>query len=552
MAAASRLLFLFSGLLLLAAATHAQRPLPGVVWQEPASLEQAQADLAQMHAMGIRAVRTGLIQTEPLLEQADSLGLYFFQEAPVAFRPARLLRLVQNNTAALLETALERAQRHPSARFFGLARRVDTSDPASCGYFEDILRQVRPLAPAGTQFYYTTTFSESDACAATVDFVLLDVQGATDPEKRLNRWVAHRADSTSVPVGIAALGTWVRSDSLEGVWVPGSPEMQARYLETHLPVLLRRSLVAVFVHRWRDVSRENLSVGFNDPYLRDYGLHTQNSEARPAQQVVAAHYGGPPRAFAFATGTRPDAPLPWIVLLGWGLILGLGILYTATPRFRHMVPRYFVAHMYHREAVREGRDALPMANVAILVCAAFAFSILGTVILRAVQETAAFQWLWQSLPTTPRSLLSGLITRPWLLLVFLGCFYALGSLIWAALLSAFSRRGARLFPWQALMLILWPRWTLFLVMIGAMVVATMEPNTMLHAAPWLLLAWVATTTYAFFRTLADFLAVTNLPLIWGILAALGKPAVLFGGIFLVVLMRYWPEVIFFWHLATRT
>ena len=156
-------------------------PVKGVVW-EMGEERQAVGDLLWMRQIGVEAVRTGPIESERVLTVADSLGLQLYQELPVRSLPAVALRDTLNDVFGLLNRMLARALAHPSARHFGLAQQVDTSDPAACAYIERLARQVRQQAIPGAQVYYVTAFAEVDRCAGAVDFVLVSARdGGSQP-----------------------------------------------------------------------------------------------------------------------------------------------------------------------------------------------------------------------------------------------------------------------------------------------------------------------------------------------------------------------------------
>jgi hypothetical protein len=197
----------------------------------PDDLETAWEELFQMWEMGIEAVRTGIVRDSLLLVYADTLGIQFFQELPVAHAPAGALVDTLSYMEAVLDSMFVRAAGHPSARHFGLARYADTSTPEACPYFEALAGRVRQQAGPESRVYYAGAFIENDQCAGAVDFVLLDVRNVPSAVGRLRQWTG------ATPVGVAALGSWVDDGSL-GLRTPHSPASQARYLEQQLTRLL--------------------------------------------------------------------------------------------------------------------------------------------------------------------------------------------------------------------------------------------------------------------------------------------------------------------------
>ena len=174
-----RALLLAGTLLLLVSATAQETPLKGVVWNVPADIGRAEADLAVMRRMGVEAVRTEIILDGRILTQADSLGLVLFQDLPIEWLSATALRDTLDYALELLETAIERSADHPSARNFGLARLSDSSSPRGCEYFARLTERVRRLPRGRT--YYVTAFVQDDLCSSEVDMVLIDVSAGSAP-----------------------------------------------------------------------------------------------------------------------------------------------------------------------------------------------------------------------------------------------------------------------------------------------------------------------------------------------------------------------------------
>ncbi len=519
------------GLAVQAAAGQAWK---GMVWAVPADDRQAEADLRAMRDIGVEAVRVGLVTDEALLALADTLGLHLFQELPLDALPAPALQDTLAYAMGALEAVLARARRHPSIRHLGLARRSDTSDPAACAYFEQLAARAHA---AGVKVYYVSLFKDGDRCRDRVDFVLWDGLDGTAGE-------IPRGD------GLATLGTWVAPDAPAGLRVPHSAEAQARYLETHLRAWLEGAPAPppVFVHRWRDAGHATLAGGPEspDPYGRRYGLLDRDGAKRPAFEVVKGLYTSRQRVFAFPAGRAPDRPVSEWVLLGWGMFLMLGIYYARAPRFRFMVPRYFTAHGFYREAIRQGRDVLPVASALLLVMMGLSTGMLGSVLAEAYAADATVLLFLKKLPAGVLEAVVLLLTRPWLLLLLLGSVYVLGVALWALVLGALSRRYRTLMPGQVLMLVVWPRWVFLPVLVGTMVVSALPPDTM-HPARWLLaVAWLVLTVWATVRTLYDYAMVTRASLPGVLLAGLANPlwTVL---LVLAALATFWPEARFFWH-----
>lgn len=499
----------------------------------------------------------------------------------MAYLPAAALRDSLYDAQWLLERTLLMARRHPSARHFGLARSSDTSDPAACAYIEDLARRVRRLGPSGSRAYYLTAFTEADTCASAVDFVLVDARELDEPLEPVRRWRRHQP----LPVGVGAVGTWVDENAARGLRVPHSPEAQARYLERHLPDLLAAAdsssggaladgpasgsaplaapnaqpadtasaappPTAVFVYRWRDDARAAADAVDRDARSRSYGL-LAGQGARPALRVVRGLFTGEQTAFAFPQGTPPPPALPWTLFIGWGIVGALGVFYAGVAQFRRMAARYFQSPGFYREAVREGRTTIAGMSALLLVVAGLCAGLIATAALEAVQENKAFALLLRQLGPDLQAQVAGMLAHPWLLTLLAAAFYAGALLLWALLLSLFSRRAFSLQPDQALLLVLWPRWPMLLLMTAALVASTL-------ASPldrWVALAALAgallVSIWATARTLLDFAALSRVSTANVAFLAFTTPLVILTVVILFVGLERSAEVAFLWHVLTR-
>lgn len=525
-----------------------------MVWTAPAEVEHAEADLIRMWEMGVQAVRTGLLQEERLLTLADTLGLHLFQEVPLDYLSAPELADTLAYAMRVLALALDQARGHPSARHFGLARRSDTSHPSACAFFEQLTAQVH--RQPGSQAYYLSAFIEADQCAEAVDLVLLDARDVAAPESLLVRW---QAAHPAAPVGISGLGTWVGAHAKPGLRHPHSAASQARYLEIHLRTLLAGQLAmptpaALFVYRWRDVQvdRPSLRYDMDQPYQPGFGLWTSDDAPRPAVDVVEGFYTGGQTVFAFPAGDEPTPPTPWNVLIGWLVVILVTVCYAVSPRFRHMVPRYFQARGFYREGIREGRDVLLGASVLLLVALALGVGVLGSSLLEGIREEPAFQLLFQKLPAQMQETGVALLAKPWMLALLLGSLYALSIALWTSVLSFLSRRRRQLVPGQALMLVLWVRWPFLILMIGAMLVPSLPDHLARYVLVGLAAAALLVAVYAFFRTLIDYSAITHVSIYQVLLAGLFNPIVMIALLLLVLALDQRALLAFAYHLATQS
>ena len=347
---------------------------------------------------------------------------------------------------------------------------------------------------------------------------------------------------------------------IAGVQRPHSPEAQARYLETNLRKLLTTNAgttaqpVAVFVHQWRDVPTTGPlpALDLADPYVQRYGLFDASGEPRPAYSVVEGFFSGRQMVFALDAGRPLRARAPWTSLMGWGVVLLLGVCFAASPRFRQLVPRYFFARGFYRESVREGRDLVLWTSIVMLIAMALSVGIFGAILLDAVRATDAFGVLFRALPPSVQTTGVRLLAQPWSLVLLIGSLYALGVVLWTSLLSFASRGRYLLKPGQALMLVLWPHWPLLPIMFAAMAAPALPPALALRLLGVLAGLVVLVMSYAVFRTLRDYAAVTHAPGHHLLALALVSPSALALVVALFMALELRSDIWFFWHLATRS
>ena len=521
-------------------------PLAGVVWTPPADRALALDDLLQMRRAGVRAVRTEVVHDTLLLRAADLLGLAFYQDLPVRALAAPYLLRRQAAMADTLRAALRRGAPFASARWYGLARASDTSERSVRPYFESLTAIARE---AGARTYYLTRFPTDDRASQTVDLVLLDARGQ-DPVDLLRRFrVRH-----DTPAGLGSYGLGVDDDRDGGWRVPDSPAAQARALETQLADLasMESPPAAAFVHRWRDLSAEDLE---RDQRAEASGLHfgllSQAGEPRPALDVLRGVYTGTQRTFAFDAGAPRDrfrtSPL---LILGWLLVLGVGLLTTASPKLSTLAPRYFRRHDLYREAVERG-FALSLGETALLaVGVAFAFGIVGAAALRGLAGTDALLAATAVWSPDAQARLTGLVSRPLALVLVLSLAYGVWfflNLIWMNVLS--GKRRIR--PAQALSVAAWSRWAWLALSVPAVVLGTLSPRTATAFAVPLLVAGIVAEIWAGYRTMTDFAYVSRVPYPRAVGIGFGLPLLLLAAGLVAFAVVAQAEAEFLLHLATR-
>lgn len=534
------------------------QPAPGyrgVVWQPPAEFNVAAEDLRRIEATGFNAVRTGIIGDERLLVLADTLELSVFQDLPLSFLAAGRLADTLAYASALLETAILRSNEHRSARFFGLGHSIEITD-ASCDALRSLIERGRAAASSPVQFYYTTRLAGADVCNA-VDFVLLDGRDRSEGRDGadLSRIAAEWQAQHDVSMGLSAVGSWVGGTAERGLIHPHSAEQQARFLEERLDELLRGDWApaAFFVYRWRDgrAAAPSISRAAADPFFERYGLWSAEGEERPAYAVVRGMLTGEQNVFAFDAGAGAHRSWPWTVLFGWLVIGGLAVLYAAAPRFRQLVPRYFRAHGFYRDAIREGRDLLLGSALAALILVALAAGVTVSVVLESIGDTLPARMLFAWLPPDLVEFLALSSYRPLIFLLMVAGGYTLVTIVWSIVIALCSRVHLRLRPGQALMLVIWPRWPLILLMVAALAVASVPVETMAEAWPVLIVAalWLLLTLYATIRAIVDFTAITRVPAYVPVIVALTNPFFLVAAALLTAALRYAPEVSYLLNAA---
>ncbi|NNF57639.1 MAG: hypothetical protein HKN04_05295, partial [Rhodothermaceae bacterium] len=384
-----------------------------------------------------------------------------------------------------------------------------------------------------------------------VDFVLLDARD-TDPAALLARWRAQHDN----PAGIGAFGASVRPGRTGGWRTPGTLAAQARGLENGLRGILALDAppVALFVYRWQDGRTDAALDQRAEVQGVGFGLREEDGTARSGLDVVQGFFTGTQRVFAFDAGApaaaiRAAAPL---VLLGWVIILGLGLLYGLVPRFGMLASRYWSRHDLYRESIQRGYDLNAGLNAAIAVALALAAGLVGASALRGLGRTDALATATSGWAAESQARLTNLLGEPVLLLALIALLYSLWVLVNMLWLYALAGRRYRIRAQQALTLAVWSRWTVFALMVGAMILSTLASRTATNLVPLLLGLALLAEVVATARMLVDFGAIAKVPVQRAILLGLGVPMGLMAAGLLVLFIVGRAELGFLWHLATRS
>ena len=520
--------------------------IAGVAWTpppRPAGLRTAAAidDLLAMRRAGVRAVRTGLVGDTLVLRAATELGIALYQDLPVEGLSAATLVARTDEAARLLGDALRRGRPYAAARHYGLATSCDTSDPRARPYLQ---RLTEVAHAAGAATYYATRFPRSDLASAGADLVLLDALGE-DPAAVLAPWRARSA----TPAGLTSVGAGVVLGRAGGWRTPGSAAAQARALENALGALLSLEdpPAVTFVGHWRDAPDAPASG-------ERQGLHDARGAARPALAVAAGFFTGTQRVFAVDAGPGRDAAAlrgaSSLLLLGWTLVVGLGLFMVGAPRLSTLVPRYFTRHDLYREAVARGYDLSGGQTAALGLGLAAAFGVVGASALRALGRTDALVAAAASWPAGAQELLVGLLGRPLALvavLALVGVAWVMLQLVWLHALAGRQRLRAG----QALSLVVWSRWAWLPLMAAALLLAGVGPQTATALAPALLGIGLLAEMVAGYRTMLDLSAVARVPPARALLVGFGVPFALALACAVWLGVAVSAEATFVWHLATR-
>ena len=525
-----------------AAVDTAEGPSRGVVWTPPRNPRTGLATLNRMARFGVTAVRvTRPVIDAALLARADSLGLSLYMDLPD--EEGRLSGSALRDTIAAIQAA---SARHRSIRAVGLAPRVPGTDSV-CEALEVLADQVGEAedAPSLRGYYVTALRPGADPCADTGDVSLLvDVRHARDPVERWSDWL----QATGGSVGIGALGAWMRPDAGRGLRTPHSPEWQARRLETQLGHLFDADPPpAVFVCRWHDAS----SSGEPGLPARAYGLTGPDGSVRPAGRVVRGFYTGRQQAFAFPRGPDSAEGGSGLVVLGWIVLAGIAFVFAQEPLARRTAARYFSAHGFYRDAVREGRETLPRIQPILLLCVAVAVGTTVAAVVRGVDGLPETGAVLHVLPEQAAAALDLALAHPSWVGAGIGALGLVVLIGWSLLLVLAAREWERLRIDQALMLVSWPCWPAIPLMVAGLVAVAQPAGEATGILAIVCAAAVAVSGTIVVRVLRDFVSVTGVPDgIAGVLALLSPPSLTVAAVLLVG-WRAGISLSTLWHLIPR-
>lgn len=517
--------------------------LQGVVWTPSPSADSASHTLQRIHRMGATAVRIPHFSTnDSLLAAADSLEVTVFADLPLSYTSAEALDDSLVAASSALNRLFTLAERHPSLQYVGLGHSADTTVPHACEILSKWTDYVH--AESGLSTYYVTPFTATaDQCAEAVDQPLLDLRGHPAPVKRWQEWPSQTASA-----GLGAVGTWVHSDAASGFRVPHSAQHQARYLERTLSRFLDSTQApppVLFVSRWQD--RE-------PPLLpsRRYGLHDTAGAPRPAARVVRGMYTGTQRTFAFSSGSAPASAPSGLTLLGWGLVALLGGLYAGNVFVHQTAARYFTAHGFYQDALRDGHMLHPGANGLLLGIVGGILVTVGSRIARLAATEPGSSLLIAAVPPNVRSVMVTGLEHP----LTAGLAVGVGGLglllVWMTALVLTARRWTPFSFAQGLVLVTWPCWPILFALPLALAAGPEAPLSPALLVRLFLGGGGLVLLSVTVRVLYDYWTVTDLPG-WSLLplSAL-SPFVLTATALLALAFWYDVPFSFLWRLATQT
>ncbi len=516
----------------------------GMVWTPPEDVRAAARDLRAMRRAGVRAVRTPPVTPPVLLTLADSLGLALYQDVAPPVLSAAQLRDTLAAVERMLRAVLARAEGHPSARHVGLAVHADTGDPAACDAVNRLAAVARRAGGPDVRTYLVTALRTPAAhrCGRVADLVLLDVRDRADPLGRLRAWQA----ASDAPVGLAAVGTWTRAaPEAGGRRRPHTPAAQARTLERRLHALAGAPALppVAFVARWRDAP---------DAGRHRYGLHDRAGRPRPAARVAAGFMTGRQRVFALPPGKAPPPGAPPLVLVSWGVAALLGVAYARLPRLRLAASRYAWAHAFYRDALREGRELLPMVSGGLGAVAALSLGAVAWLAVRLARDVAAAALAVRALPAAWTDAAHALLAVPTAAGGAVGGAWLLATALWMAALGLAAPKRRRLRPGQLLMLVTWPHWTALAVLAAAAVLASAPGALARDALPWLAGGVALALVVATARVVVDYAALTRLPAPVVAALALASPPALAALALALAAALHGDALAFAWRLLTQT
>lgn len=516
-------------------------PALGVVWTPPSTSPEALRALARINRTGANAVRLTRLPSDTVAARAAALGLALYVDLPVRSVSASQLPRALQRAAPALRRLRRLARRHASVRHIGLAHTTDTAVPRACDVLQRWTQRIRGWTPPMQTYVVTPFSSPARHCRSATDQTLLDVRDHPSPAKP---WRTLQAQGASV--GIGAVGTWVHPSLPAAASGAHTATAQAFSLQQTLSQIWGPEgppPPTLFVFAWQDPT---LTAFPN----RQYGLHTADGSPRPAASVVRGFYTQTQRVFAFTPGhTSPSTP-PFLILLGWALVMGLGIVYAQNLPVRQTLARYFTAPGFYRDALRDGRDRSVGTNALLWAGLSGAVGIVAAQSAHLAAQSRAAGLVLSALPDPAASVLGHGLSQPALagIVASLLWLFLLGT--WGGGLMAAAHRHSSISLPQLLAVVAWPCWPLLLAPPLALATGPEAPLSPSLFGVGLLVGGPLLGVVVAGRVLYDYWAITHVPA-WGlpILFLLSPPVVGLGSL-LVYAAHHTVSIPFLWRLAT--
>ena len=149
-----------------------------------------------------------------------------------------------------------------------------------------------------------------------------------------------------------------------------------------------------------------------------------------------------------------------------------------------------------------------------------------------------------------RTSLTLVLDAPFVLAILMGSAALLSMSIWMGMWMMASGRRSPLYPSQALMLAVWPRWQVLFILPIAMTFES-TPGVPLWAIVLLASVWIGCAYWATIRTAFDLYKVARIAPGTAFVIWLFNPLIVGTLILTVWSLFHSDEITFIWHLATR-
>jgi len=506
-------------------------PLRGVVWDipEPPMVE----DLINIREAGVEALQLPLLEDISIVHAADTLGIKLFQDLPILLLPTSPLL----DTLAYAKRQLSRAKwiyfLYPSARYYGVSSKSDTSNPLSCEYFKELAEWAPDLT-----LYYTSAFVDEDQCSSYVDLVLIDTRRTSSPITILNDW------DRSTSIGFTRLGKKVNPQSY-GLFHESSPQSQARFLENQLPALLESPLKVIFVYRWKDQHDSSTQ----------WGLIDASGLKRPAYDVLNGIYTDTQNVFTFNFGDIPEQSLPWPLLMGWISVLFALVVSIWYPRFPEIMLNYLMNKYPHHETLYRESALLGGASFGYVIAQGILLSAVVMILIEAFKDLGMIEAITILLSPDITDLIANLTSNPFVPTLVVVALYLVIILISSVLGAWGARRPGNRVPVEHFFVInVMNNTPLGFVLPLVLVSPNLNESRLDFMAFFLVVCLILISIYCNFQSARSFSSLARSSLAKS--ATLGLfilPLLLILIMIVLLCIPYTREyIVFWWHLSFKS